>query len=137
MAKFIIETIQVGYVDSEYTYITAIKDIKFDDEGSVVALPESYMDKEITHLGYGQTFIERHEVWCDWHHPSKGSDYVPDRYDTKYTTIYIPEHVKKIVIPKSIIDIGYYAFKYEHELEFEVDSENPNYMVKDNKIVRK
>lgn len=134
MAKFIIVNIQIGYVDREYTYITAISDIKFESSDSVVTLPES---KEITHLGYGQTFIERHEVWCDWHHPAKGSDYEPDKYDSKYTTIYIPEHVKKIIIPKTITNIGYYAFERKHEVEFEVDSENPCYMVKDNKIVIK
>ena len=137
MAKFIIETIQKGYVNSGYTYETAISDIEFDKEDSVVVLPDTYMDKVVTHLGYAQVFIEGHEVWCDWHHPSKGSDFEPDKYDSRYTTIYIPEHVKKIVIPKTIIDIGYYAFKYQHDLKFEIDSENPKYMVKENKIVRK
>ncbi|MBQ8689521.1 MAG: hypothetical protein IJ515_04070 [Clostridia bacterium] len=111
MATFEIEKIKIGYKGGDYSYVLSIKDIKFDENDETVRLPDTYNGEPITHVGYSQTFIPAHEEWADWHHPSKGSDFVPAKYDKQLNLIHVPEHVKKIILPSTIID-GIYAFTY-------------------------
>ena len=127
MAKFEIQKLKYGYAGGIFSYSTSISGIIFEEGDAIVTLPASYEGEGITHLAYGQNFEPAHEEWADWHHPSKGSDYVPDKYYHSFLTFVVPEHVKKIVIPASIRDICYCAFKLLGDTKFEVDPENTVY----------
>lgn len=138
MAKFEIQKLKYGYEGSSFTYSTSISGIVFEEEDETVTLPSIYEGEEITHLAYGQRFDPAHEEWADWHHPSKGCDYVPDKYSHSLKTFVVPEHVKKIVIPASIRDICYCAFKCLGNTKIEIDPQNTVYTTDENgKIVRR
>ena len=81
----------------------------------------------------------------DYHHPSQGSgDYCPDEYILGRMFQYpkFPSNLKRIFIPKTVKNINrdffYYADKYYcPELIIEIDPDNSNYKVVDNKVVMK
>jgi len=139
MAKFQIRENRHGEEGSSLlTRYVSIAEIEFEEGDEVVCLPDTYKGKPITHLGYGEKFVPAHEEWADWHHPGKGSDWVPDSYERKYLTFRVPIHVKKIVIPATIKDICYCAFEFAKHVTFEVDPNNPYYTVnKKGKIIDK
>lgn len=137
MAEFKVEEIKLGYEGGDFNYIVSISNILFNKDDEVVIIPDLFNGKPITHIGYGQAFVPAHEVWCDWHHPSKGSDYEPDKYERDYLTFQIPEYVKKIVLPKTIKDVCYCAFKFNHDLVIEIDEDNPHLKVENGKITYK
>ena len=119
------------------TYVSIVE-IEFDADDVIVHLPDTYLGKPITHLGYGERFVPAHEEWCDWHHPGKGSDWIPDSYEQAFLTFRIPKYVKKIVIPSTIETISFCAFERADHVVFEVDPENRKYTVdKKGRLVKK
>lgn len=128
MAEFVIQKIKYGYegrgvIEEDLSIV----DIIFSEADEVVVLPSEYEDEPITLFGFGQAFDRAHEEWADWHHPSKGSDFVPDRYYYDYRRIVFPEYVKKVVIPATVKDICFYVVKDLKTLTVEVDPENRKY----------
>lgn len=127
MAEFIIKRIKYGYEGRTISEHISIEDIVFSDEDEVVFLPTEYEGEPITHFGYGQAFEKAHEEWADWHHPAKGSDWVPDRYSFDYRAVNFPLHVKKLVIPATITDICYKVRENLQKISVEVSPDNPRY----------
>ena len=108
-----------------------------DDE--VLNIPSHFPDWEepLTHIGYKEEYEEGYERWCDWHHPAKGSEYVPACYTLKPVSLNISPEIKKIVIPKTVMKISSEAFGGVRNAIFEVDSDNPYFTVENNEIVNK
>jgi len=127
MAEFIVKRIKEGYEGRTMSEYISIEDIVFSDEDEVVSLPMEYEGEPITHFGYGQDFEKAHEEWADWHHPSKGSDWVPDHYSLDYRTVNFPPCVKKLVIPATITDICYKVLGNLKKILVEVSPDNPRY----------
>ncbi len=137
MAKFKIGKLRYGTPNKDLSYYVSVYNIAFEEGDEVVEIPSTFEGEEVTAIGYGEEFEKAHEVWCDWHHPSKGSDWVDDKYVRSYLTFIVPKFVKKIIIPKTINDVSYCAFKFDGECAIEIDSENPNLIVKNGKICRR
>jgi hypothetical protein len=137
MAVFDIQRIRWGYESRPPRYYIAISDIRFDEGDEVVYIPDNLEGEPITNLGYGQKYTPPYERFHDWHHPSQGSELVEGNYSFSYNTINVPAFVKKIVIPASINDICYCAFKFLGNTEIEIDEGNTVYAVKNEKIVSK
>lgn len=145
MAKFVCENIKFGYEGKRISIIVAIKNIIFEETDEVVRIPDTFEGRPITHLGYTQDFEPAHEVWCDWHHPSKGSDYVEDKYTFKSTSIRVPSHVKKLIFPKTLESFGYLCILNSSPLEYEaeegsslwVNDKGELYQYKNNLILKK
>ncbi len=134
MAKFKIGKFRYGYPDKDLEYYVSIYDIEFEENDKIVVLPDEFNGEPITHVGYFEEFVEAHEVWCDWHHPSKGSDWVPDKYQYDYSYVTVPNHVKMIVLPKTMNRYSHNMFKGTGEFVVVVDEENPYYVNEDGKI---
>ena len=131
MAKFMVKRIKDGYEGRRIDTYISIADIAFEEGDEVIVLPSEFEGEIITHFGYDQAFTKAHEEWADWHHPGKGSDWVPDRYHYDYVKIRFPESVKKLVIPATIRDIGYYIPKDLKNLTVEVEEGNTRYQAID------
>lgn len=127
MAKFTVERIKRGYEGRSMSEYISISDIQCEEGDEVIVLPSSFEGEPITHFGYGQSFTPAHEEWADWHHPSKGSDWVPDEYSFSYNSLTLPESVKTVVIPASIRDICYCALSHAKHVFVEVSPDNPHY----------
>ena len=121
MADIKVEIIKIGEEGRDYTYLTSISEINTFEKEEVIVLPSVYQGNIITHLGYHQKFVEAHEVWADYHHPSKGVDYQKSNYKRGLVSFKFKESVKKIIIPKTIVDINYFAFVYCKGLVFEFE----------------
>ena len=127
MAKFNVKRIKYGYEGRSMSEYISIESIQFEEGDEVIVLPSEFEGEKITHFGYGQAFTKAHEEWADWHHPSKGSDWVPDEYHFDYMEIRFPESVKKLVIPATIKDIAFSVPKYLKTLTIEVEEGNERY----------
>jgi len=141
MAEYIIKELKEGYDSSSQTPTKCIvlTRIVFDPEDEVLIIPshDPVSNEPLTHVGYYQYFEEAHEHWVDWHHPSKGCDFIPDSYKLFGTDLKIPSHIKKVVIPETVTDISCNAFENVKKAIFEVHPENPKYTVENNCIVWK
>lgn len=136
MANFKIEKIRKGYLGAEESFL-AITEIIFDEKDKIITLPAFFNGKPVTHLGYKEIFVPGHEVWADWHHPAKGSDFEPDKYELDSLSYLFPPFVEKVVIPKTITNISYYAFYKSHFFKLEIEKDNPHFLVKDDKLFYK
>ena len=97
----------------------------------------SDFEEPITHIGYKYEFEPAHEEWADWHHPSKGCDYVPDRHYLRNISLKLPANIKKVVIPQTVEAISFYAWEGCENVTFEVHRDNKIYTTRNGKIVRK
>ena len=139
MAEFTVTRIKNGYEGRYMDEYISVSRITFAEGDTVIELPATFEGEPITHFGYGQDFEAAHEVWADWHHPGKGSDWEPDHYRLKYLTVEFPPQVKKLVIPATVIDICYKvkdALK-KGVIEIEVSPDNPVYAMENGKLVYK
>ena len=130
MANIKVEVIKIGEEGNEFDYLTSISEIVTNEDDEVIVLPNSFNGNKITSLGYYQKFEEAHEVWADYQHSSKGSDYQKDTYSKGIINYKFHKNVKKIVIPNTITDICYFAFVYCKGLIFEFE-EGSIYYFKD------
>ncbi len=124
------------YTPDVYVVLTSID---YSPEDTVLTIPSHFPEWEepLTHIGYSEHFEEGYEKWVDWHHPSKGCEYVPARYDLRDINLKIPPYIKKIVIPETVRRISDTAFADAVDVVFEVHPDNPYYEVVDNKITIK
>lgn len=129
MAKIKVETIKEGIEGREYTYFTSISDIQAEENEEVIELPSTFEGKTITHLGFYQVYDEAHEVWCDYHHPAKGSDWKEAEYKRGYSRFILPSTVKKIIVPKSIIQINDLCFSYCSGILLDFEQGSPFFRV--------
>ena len=137
MAKITVKDVIYGVENTKYDHHISICNIECDENDEIIVLPSVFDGKTITHLGYGQAYEEAHEVWCDWHHPSKGSDWVPAKYLFDYVYFNIPANVKKIVVPATITDINFMAFdRCKGRIEFVFDKDS-KYYYQDHKVYHK
>lgn len=137
MSTFKIKTIKIGFESSGFDYFTSICDITADKKEDVIVLPSEFDGNIITHLGYEQDFLEAHEHFHDWHHPSQGSEWVEKEYKFKYKYFELPKSVKKIIIPSSITNIANFCFAKCKGIDIEVALDNPTYYCKDRVIYHK
>ena len=135
MAKYVIERVKYGYKNNILSENICIADI-IPEGDEILTLPEYYEGEPITHLGFYSVFEPAHEVWADYHHPAKGSDYVEDKYIYGYRTFDLPG-VKKVIIPKTIAQINSFAFDRCPGIEVEIDPENETYCVREREILYK
>lgn len=141
MAKYIAHLYKEGYetkerVPKEVGVITAIE---CEAEEEVLEIPDHVDEFEapITHIGFEYEFDPAHEVWADWHHPSKGCDYEPDRHVLRHICLKLPSSIKKVIIPQTVDHISYYAWDGTDKIVFEVHPDNPRYTTENGKIVSK
>ncbi len=150
MANYQMQLLREGYdgVSGSYGYsetyrhtpkqYVVLTKIECEPEDEVLVLPASDSRGEpLTHIGYRESFDAAHEEWADWHHPSKGCDYVPDRYSLDGISLDIPSRVKRIVIPETVCSVSRCAFAKAEHVILEVDPRNPWLRIEDNQIVRK
>lgn len=137
MAKFTVERIKYGYKGRQIEEHLSITAIQFEEGDEVVELPSSFEGEAITMFAIGQRIIEGHEEWCDWHHPGKGSDWVPDEYEYRYLDIDFPPYVKKLIIPSSVTNIAYTLGPCLEGLTVEVASDNIWYVAIDGVLCTK
>lgn len=135
MATFGVKRVKYGFVGERISEYISIDSITCDEGDEVIVLPSEFEGEPITHFGYGQAFEEAHEVWADWHHPGKGSVFVPDKYHFTYPSFKFPKSVKKIVIPATVVDISSGAKEAMKSLIIEVSPENPHYRYIDGKLI--
>lgn len=142
MTLFHAEKLREGKTGSDYykprVYVV-LTGIDYSPEDTVLTIPSHFpeWDEPLTHIGYREKFSEGYEKWVDWHHPSKGCEYVHPRYDLLDRNLKIPPYVKKIVIPETVSHVSDAAFADAVDVIFEVHPDNPYLTVVDNKIVRK
>lgn len=136
MAKFIIETIRNGDA-SEPTLYQSVTDIIFEEGDEVVYVPETNNGMPVTHVGLGEEYVEGREVWCDWHHAGRGSDYEPAHYKYAYFEISIPTSVKKLVFPKTLRYFSPKGFNNPGNAIIDVDPDNPELGIKNNNLIAK
>jgi hypothetical protein len=141
MAKYVAHLYKEGYESKGNTtrVVGVITAIECEEGDEILKIPDraDEFDIPITHLGYKYEFEPAHEEWADWHHPSKGCDYVPDKHTLRNVCLDLPATVKKVIIPKTIESISFYAWKNREDLTFEVHPDNPKYTAKNGKIIRK
>lgn len=142
MARFIAHKFKSGY---DYSYnppkeYGVITQIICSPEDQVLEIPEYVkgVDLPITHLAYEQRFDEAHEVWADWHHPAKGSDFVPDNYILDCISFNLPSGIKKVIIPATVESISYCTWgENEENIVFEVHPDNKHFTSINGKLKRK
>lgn len=124
------------YTPESYVVLVGVE-LGADDE--VLNIPSQFpaFKNQLTHIGYKEEYEEGYERWCDWHHPAKGSEYVPACYTLKPISFNLSPKIKKIVIPKTVMKISPGAFSGASNAIFEVHPDNPYFIVKDNKIANK
>ena len=113
--------------------VYSITEINSDEE--YVKLPiEKYPGSPITHIGYEQDdYVDTrsdYERWKDEYYHS----YYPMR-SASPTEVSVSAAVKKIFIPHTVTHISNLAFKNVSNIEFEIDENNKNYKLEDNKII--
>ena len=135
MAKFRIEIIKYGY--SGTSTLVSLNGITADKDEEIVVLPEMYLGRNITHIGYNQSYEPAHEEWADWHHPGKGMTYVPESYGFDLCPLNVSPWVKKIVIPKTVSNLSFNFSRGLDHITFEIDPENIYFTVKGGKVVSK
>lgn len=131
MAGFDVIRIKYGYEGRSMSEYITVKEILFEEGDEVITLPSEFEGESVTHFGYAQGFTKAHEEWADWHHPGKGSDFVPDQYHFDYPEYRFPDSVKTVIIPASMIDISYTAVRALKTVSVEVAPDNPRYMAID------
>ena len=118
--------------------VYSITEINSEDE--YVSLPtnsdEHGKGATITHIGFSQdSYVDTrsdYERWKDEYYYS----YYPTRSEVA-VEVSVSPNIKKIFIPHTITQISKLAFKNIKDIQFEIDENNPDYKVVDNKIIEK
>ena len=127
MAQFKIERLKWGNDETGFDYCISISKIVFEKDETEIVLPSHYEGEPITHVGYVQDYTPAHEHWHDWHHPSQGSEWVPEKYSYSGATIFVPKSLKKLIVPATVTNFCDYAFENIDKVMIEVDPENTVY----------
>ncbi len=153
MAKYEIEVLQIGYngtlVDFDsgrresYTpsSCVVVTAITCEKNAESLALPAygsdcSETSSPVTHVGYENGFIPKHEEWHDWHH-CRGGQIRPDEYTLNPICLNLPSSIKTIHIPETVINISSKAFSNLEDVTFSVHPDNPKYTTFKGKLVHK
>jgi len=137
MAKFTVKKVKEGNDKKGFKYYDCIAHVEAEEGDSVILIPEEIDGVTITHVGYRQEYTPAHEHWHDWHHPAQGSEWVEEKYSLGFSTILLPDFVKKIIIPKTVVDFCNYAFDEPEDLIVETVEDHPTLCVKNNKVCKK
>ncbi len=129
MAKFKIIKLKLGTEKKGYIYPLSISNVTADEGEEIILLPSHHDGEEITLFGYEQAYTPAHEHWHDWHHPAQGSEWIEESYDKTFANICLPSSIKKLIIPKNIVDFCSYSLEYNRKYKLEVEKDHPVYYI--------
>ena len=128
MCKIVCIYIGARFVETVYSVV------EINSEKEQVEIPTLYRGGTVTRIGFKQMETKDHrsdyEKWKDEYYYS----YYPTMSDVA-VEVAISPNIKKIFIPNTITHISKLAFSKVKDITFEIDKDNKNYKIEDDKII--